>query len=131
MIDDQFGRGQRIDTLRIAAEAYDGLAHGCQIDDARDAREVLHDDARRRKGDFMIGLRFRVPFQQSIDIGLGDIDAVLEAQEVFQQDLQGKGQAVDIERLERTETQDLILLRPHFERRSCVEAIRHDPSAEN
>src|ERR1700675_4006541 len=51
MIDDQFGGGQRIYSLRIAAEPNDGLAHGREIDDARNAREVLHDDSRQREGD--------------------------------------------------------------------------------
>ena len=130
MIDDQFGRRQRIDPLRIAAQPHDGFAHGGQIHDAGNAREVLHDDPRRREGDFVTRQRLRIPFQQSLDVALGDIDAVLEAQEVFQQNLQGKGQAVDILRLERVETQDLVLLCAHLERRSCLEAIRHDPSTE-
>ena len=104
MVDDQLGGSQRVDSLRIAAEPHDGLAHGRKIDDAGDAREVLHDDSRGREGDFMIGLCLGVPIQQSFDIVLGDIDAVFEAQEIFQQDLQGKGQAADIPRLECSET---------------------------
>ena len=45
VIDDQIDGDERVDPLRIAAEAIDGGAHGCQIHDGRDAGEVLHDDA--------------------------------------------------------------------------------------
>jgi hypothetical protein len=38
--------------------------------------------------------------------------------------------AVDIQRLERIETQYLVLLVRHLEHRSGLEAIRHDPSTE-
>ncbi len=71
VIDDQFGRRQRIDSLRIAAQLDDGFAHGGQIDDAGNAGEVLHDDARRGEGDFVAGLRLRVPFQQGLDVAAG------------------------------------------------------------
>ena len=130
MIDDQFGRRQRIDFLRIAAELHDGFAHGRQIDDARHAGEILHDDPRRREGDLMAGRRLRIPLEQRLDVALGDVDAVFEAQQILQQDLQGKGQAVDVLRLQCSETQNVVLLRAHFERRSRLEAVRHDPSAE-
>jgi hypothetical protein len=130
VIDDQFGGRERIDALRISAEPNDGFAHGRQIDDAGNAREVLHDDACGCKCDLVTGLRLRVPLQQSLDIVLGDVHAVFEAQEIFQQYLQGKGQAADVLLLERIEAQNFILLRAHFERRSRLEAIRHDPSTE-
>ena len=47
---DQVGRGQRIDTLRIAAQAHDRLAHRGEVDDTGHAGEILHDDACRREG---------------------------------------------------------------------------------
>ena len=130
VIDDQFGGRQRIDPLWIAAEPDDGFAHGGQIDDAGNAGEVLHDDSRRSECDFVAGLRLRVPFQQGVDVASGDVHAVLEAQKIFEQNFQGKGQASDILRLEGGEAQDFVLLRAHFQRRSCLEAIRHDPSTE-
>ena len=130
VIDDQFGGCQRVDPLRISSQTHDGFAHGGQIHDTRDAGEVLHDDPRRGERNLMTRQRLRVPLQQRLDIVLGDVHAILEAQQVLQQNLQGEGQAADIERLERIEAQDFILLRAHLERRSCLEAIRHDPSAE-
>ena len=78
----------------------------------------------------MAGLRLRVPFQQGVDVASGDVHAVFEAQEIFQQNLQGKGQAADILRLEGGEAENFVLLRAHLQRRSCLEAIRHDPSTE-
>ena len=53
VVDDQFSRGQRIHAGGIAAELHDGIAHGGQVNDAGNAGEVLHDDARRREGDFV------------------------------------------------------------------------------
>ena len=77
-----------------------------------------------------LGSAFGSHFEQRFDVALGDIDAVFEAQQIFQQDLQGEGQTIDIVRLECREIQNLILLRAHLERRSCIEAICHDPSTE-
>ena len=87
----------------IAAETHDRLAHRRQIHDARHAGEVLHDHPRGSEGDFMVGPRLRVPLEQRLDVGPGDIDAVLEAQQVFEQNLQREGQALDFVRLERTQ----------------------------
>ena len=96
MIDDQLRGRERVDALRIAAEPHDGLAHGRQVHDARDAGEVLHDHARRREGDLVMRQGLRVPGQQRVDVALLDVHAVLEAQQVFQQDLQRERQAVDV-----------------------------------
>ncbi len=93
MIDDQLGGRQRVDPLCIAAETHDGVAHRCQIDDAGNASEVLQDDTRGGKGDLVRRGRRGVPVEQRIDIGTGDIHAILEAQQVLQKDLQGIGQA--------------------------------------
>ena len=104
MIDDQFGGRQRIDLLRIAAELHDRFAHGRKIHNAGHAGEILHDDPGRREGDLMAWRRLRVPLEQRFDIGLGHVDAVLEAQQILEQYFQRKGQAVHILRLQRRET---------------------------
>ena len=49
VVDHQLSGKQRINFLRIAAECAHGLAHGCQIDHSRHAREILQQDARRHK----------------------------------------------------------------------------------
>ena len=98
VVDDQLGRGERIDLLGIAAEAHDRLAHRGEVDDAGHAGEVLHDHARGREGDFVRGRGLRVPVQQRFDVLARDVDAVLEAQQVLEQDLQRIGQAGHVAR---------------------------------
>ena len=81
----------------IAAEGLDGVAHGGQIDDRGDAGEVLHEDAGRHVGDLAAGLGFGVPVGEELDVGGGDVHAVLAAQQVFEQDFEAEGQAAEIE----------------------------------
>lgn len=45
VVDDQLGRGQRVDLGRVAAELLHGLTHGGEVDDTGHAGEVLHDHA--------------------------------------------------------------------------------------
>lgn len=47
VVDDQLGRGERVDLRRVAAELLDSLAHGGEVDDTGNAGEVLHDHAGR------------------------------------------------------------------------------------
>ena len=56
VVDDQLGRRERVDPLRVAAEVGHRLAHGGEVDDARDAGEVLHEHAGRRELDLGVGL---------------------------------------------------------------------------
>ena len=95
MVDDQLGRGERVDLLRIAAELLHGIAHGGEVDDAGHAGEVLHDDARGRERDLVGGRRLGVPVEQRLDVGARDVHAVFEAQQVLEQDLERVGQARD------------------------------------
>src|SRR5271166_6941513 len=95
MIDHEFGRRERIDSLRVAAEANDRFAHRGEIDDARDPGEVLHDDARRSEGDFVLRSTLWIPIEQRLDILAGDVDAILEAQQILEQDLERVRQAID------------------------------------
>src|SRR6476659_8083920 len=44
---------ERVDLARNSAEVVHGVAHGCQVDDCRDAREVLQEDAARRERDLL------------------------------------------------------------------------------
>ena len=68
VVDDQFGRGERVDLLRVAAEADHRLAHGGEVDDGRHAGEVLQDHARGREGDFVARGRLGVPVEQRLDV---------------------------------------------------------------
>ncbi len=88
VVDDQLGRGERVDAGGVAAEVADGLAHGGQVDDARHAGEVLHDHAGRRELDLGVRLRLRVPGAERTDVVGGDVRAVLGPQQVLQQHLE-------------------------------------------
>ena len=45
MIDDQINRTERVDFSRISAKNLDGVAHGSEVDNGRNAGEVLKDVA--------------------------------------------------------------------------------------
>lgn len=47
VVDDQLGRGERVDLGRVAAQLLDGLTHGGEVHDTRHTGEVLHDHASR------------------------------------------------------------------------------------
>jgi hypothetical protein len=86
MIDDQISGLERIDLLGIASHTMDGVSHSRQIYHRRHTGEILHEDARRRKRDLLIGIPGRVPARQGLNIPLLDRSPILEAQHVFQKD---------------------------------------------
>ena len=88
VVDDQLGRGQRVDLRRVAAELLDGLTHGGEVHDAGHAGEVLHDHAGRRELDLLARLGLGVPAAERPDVVGGDVRAVLGAEQVLQQHLQ-------------------------------------------
>ena len=58
MIDHEFGGEQGIDFLWIAAEMAHRVAHGGEIDDGRDAREILKQNASGHEGNFFFAGAF-------------------------------------------------------------------------
>jgi hypothetical protein len=90
VVDDHLGRRQRVDSVRVAAQRGDGLAHGGEVDDARHSGEVLHDDTRGRELDLGVGLGRGIPRSKCLDLRLGDVRAILGAEEVLQQHLQAE-----------------------------------------
>ncbi len=90
VVNDHLGRCQRVDPLRVSAELLDGLAHGGEVNDARDAGEVLHDHARRRELDFGVGLGAGVPAGECADVVGRDVGTVLGPQQVFKQYLEAE-----------------------------------------
>ena len=96
VIDDEIDRHQRIDLRRIAAELGHAVAHRGEIDDGRNAGEILHQHASRPEADFLFSLALVVePFGHRRDIGLGDRTPVLVAQKVFEQNLHRVGELRD------------------------------------
>ena len=96
VVDHQVAGRQGIDLLGIATEVRHGLAHGGQVDHGGNAGEVLHQHARRAVGDFAGVPPAGTARRQRLDIVDGDAVAILEAQQVLKQNLQGKGQAAQV-----------------------------------
>ena len=121
VVDDQLGRGERVDLLRVAAELGHGLAHGGEVDDAGNAGEVLHHHAGRGELDLLVGLGRRVPVRDRPDVVGGDVRAVLGAQQVLEENLQAEGQLLGA--LHRVEPEDVVVGAVDGERRPGSEAV--------
>ena len=96
MVDDEVDRNERVDLARVAAERGHRVAHRGEVDDGRNAGEVLHQHARRAEGDLMLRLAAVLrPGGDRLDVFLLDGAAVLVAQQVFEHDLERKRQLRD------------------------------------
>ena len=95
VIDDEIDRHQRIDLLGVAAEVLHGVAHGREVDDGRNAGEVLHQHARRAKRDLAVGGLGLEPLGDRLDVLLGGGTPVLMPQQVLEQHLHGERQPRD------------------------------------
>ncbi len=122
VVDDQLGRGERVDLGRVAAELGDRLAHGGEVDDTGHTGEVLHDHAGRGELDLGVGVGVLVPPADSPDVVGGDVRTVLGAQQVLEEHLEAVGQR--LAPLDRREPVDLVGLLTHLERAVGVEAVR-------
>ncbi len=89
---DELDRLERVDLLRVAPHAFHGVAHRGEVDDGRHAGEVLKQDAAGPERDFSGRFGLRVPGGQSADVVRGDGDAVLVAEQVFEEDFQRERQ---------------------------------------
>ena len=92
VVDHQVHGDLRIHHARVPARGRHGAAHGRQIRDARNAGEVLHQHARRPVGDLLGGRRLFGPVRERHDIFAPNGVAILETQQVLQQDLEREGQ---------------------------------------
>jgi len=108
MVDDQLGRRERVDLGCVPAQVGHRLAHGGEVDDARNTGEVLHDHAGRRELDLGVGLGVLVPRSECTDVVLRDVRAVLRAEQVLEQDLQAVGQVAAA--VDRVQAVDLVAL---------------------
>ena len=61
VVDDELGRDKWVDLLGVTAECRHRFAHGREVDDTRNAGEVLHDDACRCELDLRVWLGIRLP----------------------------------------------------------------------
>ena len=95
VVDHQFGRLQRIDQLRIAAQRLHGIAHRRQVNHRGHAGEVLQQHAAGHEGDLLRRHALAVPRgQRAHVVGLHRL-AVFAAQQVLQQNAQRVRQMLD------------------------------------
>ena len=105
VVDHELDGNQRVDLLRAAAQVRHRVAHRGEVDDGRDAGEVLEQDARRRERDLAVRLVCRDPARHGFDVR-----SVAGPEHVLEQDSQRVGEALDIPLLlERVEPVDLEL----------------------
>jgi hypothetical protein len=123
MIDHQLGGLERIDARGVAAHAFHRIAHRGQIDDGRNAREVLQQHARGRKVDLAARQRLRFPAGECLDVFLRIRQACLVAEHVLQEDPQRERQSADVEALllERVEPEHLEAAAADAKRRAGTE----------
>ncbi len=95
VIDDEINRHERLDDFRIAADARDRAAHRCEIDDERDAGEILQDDPCDHERDFLVSRLFGVPIRERFDVFALDFFAVAIAQDGLEHDSNADWQARD------------------------------------
>ena len=124
VVDHELDRDERVDRGRVAAHVGHRVAQRGEVDDARHAGEVLQDHARGRERDLLRGLRVRVPRRERLDVLAPDADAVLVAQQVLEQHLQGEGQPRHVVgRLQRVEAIDLVCAPADLELGARVEGV--------
>ena len=76
VVDDQFGRLQRVDFLRVSAQHTHRITHRSQVDNRGHAGKILHQDTGGCVGDFAGRCSFRIPVGQCLDILGGHAHAV-------------------------------------------------------
>jgi hypothetical protein len=127
VVDDQLTRDERIDLVRVAPQIGHRVAHRGQVNDGRHPGKVLEEHAGRAEPDLDVRLGLRVPLAQGLDVGSPDGQAVLGAEQVFEQDLEGERQSVRLGEVavEGGETVDGVGLAVHVQSRASPERVRH------
>ena len=86
----------RIDLSGIAAELRHRLAHGGEIDHRGNTGEILHQHAGGTEGDLVLGGPRLQPCAHRLDVVDRHRAAVLEPDQVLEQHLERKRQALDV-----------------------------------
>ena len=127
MIDDEIDGGERVDLARIVAHRLHRVAHGREIDHRRHAGEILHQHPRRPEGDLAIGALRLQPARHGLDILGADRAAILVAQEILEQHLEGERQAGDVAEpvfLRSLEAEIIETTRADLERPARLETVQ-------
>jgi hypothetical protein len=98
VVDDEIRRHERVDAGRVAAHLGHRIAHGGQVDHARDAGEVLENDARRHERQLGLCRPLRIPGRQGAHVVRAHEVGLRRgaAQHVLEQDLDGVRQPIEI-----------------------------------
>ena len=122
VVDHEVGGDERVDLRRVAAEVGHRVAHDREVDDGRDAGEVLEDHPSGHERDFGLRGDARPPARQGLDVRRIDDAAARVAEHVLEQDPdrhgQGRGRRAPAERL-----QAVIVREPGAEGRPGAEGI--------
>ena len=94
VVDDEFCRRERVNVFGGPAKFYDGVAHGCEIDNRRNAGEILQDNPRRGERDFRAWGCFGIPVREGENVIASYVSSVFVTKQVLHQDLKGIGKAV-------------------------------------
>jgi hypothetical protein len=106
VVDHELRRDHRVDLRRVAAQILHGVPHRGEVDDRRDAGEVLVDHAARAEGDLAARLAVRDPAGDRLGVRLA-----LGAEDVLEQHAQRVRQACDVPALlQRIQPEDLVAL---------------------
>ncbi len=108
VVDHQVHRREGVDAAGVTVQPTHGVPHGGQIHHRRHAGEVLHQDPGWAKGHLVIGAAALLPGGQGLEVVHGHRLAVLVAQQVFHQHLEGEGQPGEVPQAFRRGGQTVI-----------------------
>ena len=92
VIDDEVDGDEWLDDPGIFAESLDCTPHGGEIDEERDAGEVLKDDAGYDEGNLFLGGRSGFPIGKGADVLGVDLLAVTIPENTFEDDANADGE---------------------------------------
>ncbi len=98
VVHDEVHGHEWLDEFGVAVEFLDGGAHGGEVHKEGHSGEVLEDDAGNDEGDFFGAFGIRLPGGEGAHVVFGDALAVAVAQDGFEHDADGDGQAGDGQR---------------------------------
>ena len=97
VVDHHFSWSQRVNLLWVTAEFLNCFTHCCEVNDAGNSGEVLHDHAGWRELNFSVRLCTWVPVDKGLSVSIRDVCTVVGAKHVFKQNLQAVGQGLNPE----------------------------------
>ncbi len=124
VVDHEIDRHERVDPHRITAGSGDGRAHRGQVDDRRNAREVLEEHPCRHEGTLAIGGGdAAVPARDRLDIAFAHRRSGRVANAVLEQDLERDGQPGHIADASFGERREAMVGNPRDQVRPGAEGI--------